>query len=107
MYRRTDTLDISISGARAGAPSSPTDAGTPRHFGHDHPAKPRRSRRPRRCTVGYHHYAVHDRYRGDDEVPYLRLSGLWLDALGFNVGTRLRITAGKGVLMLTVDGAET
>ncbi|MEN5061371.1 SymE family type I addiction module toxin [Luteimonas sp. TWI1416] len=107
MYRHTDTLGISISGARAGTPSSLTDASTARHFGHDHTTQPRRSRRPRRCTVGYHHYAVRDRYRGDDEVPYLRLSGLWLDALGFNVGTRLRITAGKGVLMLTVHGAET
>jgi hypothetical protein len=107
MYRHTDTPNIADHGARAGAPSSPTNAGTARHFGHDHPTQPRRSRRPRRCTVGYHHYAVRDRYRGDDEVPYLRLSGLWLDALGFNVGTRLRITAGKGVLMLTVDGAET
>ncbi|MBB3342457.1 hypothetical protein FHW73_000308 [Luteimonas sp. RC10] len=56
--------------------------------------------------MSYHHYGVRDRYKGDDEVPYLRLSGLWLEALGFNVGTRLRITAGKGVLMLTVDGAE-
>ena len=107
MYCQTDSLDISVSGARADAPSSPTDAGTPRHFGHDHRDQPRRPRRPRRCTVSYHHYAVRDRYKGDDEVPYLRLSGLWLDALGFNVGTRLRITAGKGVLMLTVDGAET
>ncbi|KLJ00854.1 hypothetical protein WQ56_08650 [Luteimonas sp. FCS-9] len=68
---------------------------------------PRRPRQPRRCTVGVDHYPGRDRYRGDDEVPYLRLRGLWLEALGFTVGTRLRITAGAGVLTLTVDGTET
>nr|WP_231583416.1 SymE family type I addiction module toxin [Luteimonas sp. FCS-9] len=35
------------------------------------------------------------------------MRGLWLEALGFTVGTRLRITAEAGVLTLTVDGAET
>ncbi|WP_231583437.1 SymE family type I addiction module toxin [Luteimonas sp. FCS-9] len=73
---------------------------------HDHaPTAP--PRRPRRCTVGCRHYATRDRYRGDDEVAYLRLSGRWLEALGFTIGTRLRITAEAGVLTVTVDGAET
>ncbi|WP_337245962.1 SymE family type I addiction module toxin [Luteimonas sp. gir] len=70
------------------------------------PVRPRRARRPRRCTIGSVYYATRDRYRGDDEVPMLRLRGLWLEALGFTVGRRVRITTGAGVVLLSVEGAE-
>ncbi|MBB3344874.1 toxic protein SymE [Luteimonas sp. RC10] len=73
---------------------------------HADPVRPRRARRPRRCTVGSGHYATRDRHRGDDEVPMLRLRGLWLEALGFTVGRRVRVTTGAGVVMLSVEGAE-
>ncbi|WP_080767094.1 hypothetical protein, partial [Xanthomonas citri] len=39
---------------------------------------PRRARRPRQCTVSYTHYpGAHD-HAGDQHVPHVRLSGLWL-----------------------------
>ncbi|KLJ00834.1 hypothetical protein WQ56_08145 [Luteimonas sp. FCS-9] len=66
--------------------------------------KPRRARRPRRCTVGSGSYPSLDRYRGDDEIPTLRLRGLWLEALGFTVGSRVRITTEAGVVTLSVEG---
>ncbi len=63
---------------------------------------PRRARRPRQCTVSYTHYpGAHD-HAGDQHVPHVRLSGLWLEQLGFAIGTKLRITAGAGQLLMEV-----
>ncbi|WP_115512675.1 MULTISPECIES: SymE family type I addiction module toxin [Xanthomonas] len=57
---------------------------------------PRRARRPRQCTVSYTHYP------GAQHVPHVRLSGLWLEQLGFAIGTKLRITASEGQLLMEV-----
>ncbi|MCD0245508.1 type I toxin-antitoxin system SymE family toxin [Xanthomonas melonis] len=63
---------------------------------------PRRARRPRQCTVSYTHYpGAHD-HAGDQHVPHVRLSGLWLEQLGFAIGTKLRITASAGQLLMEV-----
>ncbi|KGU51280.1 hypothetical protein NY99_20855 [Xanthomonas phaseoli pv. phaseoli] len=63
---------------------------------------PRRPRRPRQCTVSYTHYpGAHD-HGGDQHVPHVRLSGLWLEQLGFAIGTKLRITASAGQLLMEV-----
>ncbi|NYI19442.1 toxic protein SymE [Xanthomonas arboricola] len=63
---------------------------------------PRRARRPRQCTVSYTHYpGAHD-HGGDQNVPHVRLSGLWLEQLGFAIGTKLRITASAGQLLMEV-----
>ncbi|WP_407523535.1 SymE family type I addiction module toxin [Xanthomonas euvesicatoria] len=63
---------------------------------------PRRARRPRQCTVSYTHYpGAHD-HAGDQHVPHVRLSGLWLEQLGFAIGTKLRITASEGQLLMEV-----
>ncbi|MCM5551310.1 type I toxin-antitoxin system SymE family toxin, partial [Xanthomonas hortorum pv. pelargonii] len=35
-------------------------------------------------------------------VPHVRLSGLWLEQLGFSIGTKLRITASEGQLVMEV-----
>ncbi|QBH00041.1 SymE family type I addiction module toxin [Xanthomonas oryzae] len=62
----------------------------------------RRARRPRQCTVSYIHYpGAHD-HGGDQHVPHVRLSGLWLEQLGFAIGTKLRITASAGQLLMEV-----
>ncbi|GAE48678.1 transposase, partial [Xanthomonas arboricola pv. pruni str. MAFF 311562] len=34
--------------------------------------------------------------------PHVRLSGLWLEQLGFAIGTKLRITASAGQLLMEV-----
>ncbi|MEG8125297.1 type I toxin-antitoxin system SymE family toxin, partial [Xanthomonas hortorum pv. gardneri] len=43
----------------------------------------------------------HD-HAGDQHVPHVRLSGLWLEQLGFAIGTKLRITASEGQLLMEV-----
>ncbi|MFS8440086.1 type I toxin-antitoxin system SymE family toxin [Xanthomonas campestris pv. raphani] len=63
---------------------------------------PRRARRPRQCTVSYTQYpGAHD-HAGDQHVPHVRLSGLWLEQLGFAIGTKLRITASEGQVLMEV-----
>jgi hypothetical protein len=39
---------------------------------------------------------------GETAVPYLRLSGHWLEQHGFNRGSRVIVTAEKGKLVLTI-----
>ncbi|ATS51622.1 type I toxin-antitoxin system SymE family toxin [Xanthomonas citri pv. fuscans CFBP 6996] len=39
---------------------------------------------------------------GNQHVPHVRLSGLWLEQLGFAIGTKLRITASEGQLLMEV-----
>ncbi|AOY64481.1 SymE family type I addiction module toxin [Xanthomonas citri pv. glycines] len=63
---------------------------------------PRRARRPRQCTVSYTHYPGAHEHAGDQHVPHVRLSGLWLEQLGFAIGTKLRITASAGQLLMEV-----
>ncbi|MDO0788247.1 type I toxin-antitoxin system SymE family toxin [Xanthomonas campestris pv. campestris] len=74
--------------------TSPQGAGTLR--------APRRARRPRQCTVSYTHYPGAHGHAGDQHVPHVRLSGLWLEQLGFAIGTKLRITASAGQLLMEV-----
>ncbi|KGU51553.1 hypothetical protein NY99_20365 [Xanthomonas phaseoli pv. phaseoli] len=70
------------------------------------PNKPRRAghpRAPQHCTVGYGYYPdSHQR------IPTLRLSGRWLEQLGFTIGSRLRIRMRDGELVVTVadDGEK-
>jgi len=39
---------------------------------------------------------------GETAVPYLRLSGHWLEQHGFNRGSRVIVTAENGKLILTI-----
>jgi hypothetical protein len=36
-------------------------------------------------------------------VPFIRLSGRWLDAMGFNEGARIRVSGDVGQLTLTIS----
>ncbi|WP_425525536.1 SymE family type I addiction module toxin [Xanthomonas hortorum] len=71
------------------------------------PRPPPAARRPppaarRQCTVSYTLYpGAHD-HAGDQQVPHVRLSGLWLEQLGFAIGTKLRITASEGQVLIEV-----
>ncbi|WP_084217969.1 SymE family type I addiction module toxin, partial [Xanthomonas hortorum] len=63
---------------------------------------PRRARRPRQCTVSYTLYpGAHD-HAGDQHVPHVRLSGLWLEQLGFVIGSKLHIRLRDGELVVSV-----
>jgi|GEM_PF-1281334 len=49
------------------------------------------------------------RRSGHDRVPFLRVSGQWLDQCGFAIGTRYYVTVAQGRLMLTLvepDGSN-
>lgn len=46
---------------------------------------------------------------GHDRVPFLRLSGRWLEQCGFAIGARYYVTVAKGKLILTLakpDGSD-
>lgn len=47
--------------------------------------------------------------RSDDDsrVPMLRISGRWLQRLGFKRGDRVEVTTERNRLVITVAGAET
>jgi hypothetical protein len=49
------------------------------------------------------------RRSGHDRVPFLRVSGRWLEQCGFAIGARYNVTVAHGKLMLTLahpDGSE-
>jgi hypothetical protein len=49
------------------------------------------------------------RRSGHDRVPFLRVSGRWLEQCGFAIGARYYVTASQGKLMLTLadpDGSD-
>ena len=63
--------------------------------------------RERRLTVSTLSYFRRPSYPdgppGGRVVPYLRVRGLWLERLGFLPGSRVRVEARHGRLVLTVD----
>lgn len=66
-------------------------------------------RRARRLTVSKLEYSQPPCYAGGPPgsrtVPYLRVRGLWLERLGFRPGSRVRVEAERGRLVLTVAEA--
>jgi|GEM_PF-780206 len=46
---------------------------------------------------------VSDFYRSGKSVPMIRISGLWLEELGFNVGDCVRIKCDKGRLIISIN----
>jgi toxic protein SymE len=58
--------------------------------------------KPRHLTIGYHkHDQRHDGRRVCTRtVPFLRMSGEWLEQAGFNVGARVRVHVDQGRLVI-------
>ena len=54
------------------------------------------------CRVGGGWYQSSDLHRAGEPIPRLRLRGRWLEALGFEVGARLRIIRSEGAITLQV-----
>ncbi|MGA8808452.1 MAG: SymE family type I addiction module toxin [Thermoanaerobaculia bacterium] len=46
------------------------------------------------------------RQSGHDRVPFLRVSGRWLEQCGFAIGARYFVTVAQGKLMLTLAEPE-
>ncbi|CCF70619.1 conserved hypothetical protein [Xanthomonas citri pv. punicae str. LMG 859] len=66
------------------------------------PRPPRKARAPTHCTVGYAFYDAEPGRPDSQRIPSVRLRGLWLEQLGFAVGSKLRITARNGELVVTM-----
>lgn len=69
--------------------------------------KHRPSTAERRITVGTTYYPAlpSGEYRGDREVPYIRLRGQWLQRAGFTPNGRLRVWGLDGCLVMTCEAA--
>jgi toxic protein SymE len=63
--------------------------------------------RPASPSIAPLGYSVLHRPAGDRRAPILPLSGLWLEQLGFAIGSRLQIAARAGELVVSVADAET
>lgn len=70
------------------------------------PLRPRSARRPETCTVAYTHYEARRDEPADIRIPALRLSGKWLEEIGFGIGAKVRVEVEAGVLKLTVVSPE-
>ncbi|MBN6104433.1 type I toxin-antitoxin system SymE family toxin [Xanthomonas sp. CFBP 8703] len=68
--------------------------------------RPRVPRQPTHCTVGVDHYPSKQRHTGDRRVPVLRLSGLWLEQLGFAIGSKVQVTVRAGEVVVSVVDAN-
>ncbi|NYF20322.1 toxic protein SymE [Xanthomonas sp. JAI131] len=64
------------------------------------PRSPRRTRPPQTCTVGCGHSASGKR------TPALRLGGRWMEALGFTIGSTLRVQVRDGELVVSVASKD-
>ncbi len=51
-------------------------------------------------------YPVLHRHTGDRRVPVLRLSGLWLEQLGFAIGRKVQITCRDGRLVMELANPD-
>ena len=69
------------------------------------PASPKSKRNLRRLKIGYHHYE--QRRDGDWAppriVPFVRLSGDWLQQAGFAVGKTITVQVGHGRITLVPE----
>lgn len=74
--------------------------------------EPRRERRKediRTLTVSMLLRQRSSRRSGHDRVPFLRVSGRWLEQCGFAIGKRYYVTVTQGKMMLTLvdpDGSD-
>lgn len=66
------------------------------------PKRATRSHQPTQCTIGYTCHDVRvDGHRQSQRIPTLRLSGQWLEALGFAPGSKPQIAIVDGTLVIT------
>ena len=66
------------------------------------PRQERRKKGIRTLTVSMLLRQQSSRRSGHDRVPFLRVSGRWLEQCGFAIGTRYYVTVAHGKLTLTL-----
>jgi len=66
------------------------------------PKRAPRPHQPTQCTIGYTCHDVRvDGHRQSQRIPTLRLSGQWLEVLGFAPGSKPHIAIADGALVIT------
>ena len=70
------------------------------------PRRERRKKDVRTLTVSMLLRQRSSRRSGHDRVPFLRVSGRWLEQCGFAIGTRYYVTVAHGKLVLTLAEPE-
>ncbi|WP_369934814.1 SymE family type I addiction module toxin [Xanthomonas tesorieronis] len=66
------------------------------------PKRAPRPHQPTQCTIGYTcHDVLVEGHRQSQRIPTLRLSGQWLEALGFAPGSKPLIAIVDGALVIT------
>lgn len=63
---------------------------------------PTNEKSARRCD-GVRVFSLSSLHRGEAKVPYLRLSGRWLEECGFAIGARIYLKAERGKLIVTTE----
>lgn len=58
---------------------------------------------PRELSITTLWRASESARRGGEQVPYVRISGRWLEQFGFRRGSRIRVAAEEGRLVLTIS----
>ena len=48
-------------------------------------------------------YKVSYTFKGNKEIPLLKLTGKWLEDIGLKVGTNLKVYQGKDMLLLVKE----
>jgi hypothetical protein len=67
------------------------------------PRRERRKERIRTLTVSMLRRQRSSRRSGHDRVPFVRVSGRWLEQCGFAIGARYYVIVAQGQLMLTLE----
>ena len=48
-------------------------------------------------------YKVSSIYQNDKERPFIKITGKWLEDLGFNVGNTFKVYQGKDILLIVKE----
>ena len=48
-------------------------------------------------------YKVSSIYQNDKEKPFIKITGKWLENLGFNVGNTFKVYQGKDILLIVKE----
>jgi hypothetical protein len=96
-----------VRGARSACRPSPiASTATAEERATNSPRREQRKEGIRTLTVSMLLRQRSSRRSGHDRVPFLRVSGRWLEQCGFAIGARYYVTVAQGKLMLTLAEPE-
>ena len=48
-------------------------------------------------------YTVSSIYQNNQDRPYIKITGKWLQDIGFNIGNKFKVYQGKDILLIVKD----